>query len=266
LALKINENHTVGVSVNLAYQRFEAKGLQNFDNPGFPFPDSTSSKGNVTNRGHDNSYGAGLHFGWIGKVNDAISIGATYQTKTYMTKFDKYKGLFAEQGDFDVPEQYGVGIAVKANDKLTIAADIQRINYGDVDSVGNSINNLFAGNLLGTNNGAGFAWRDVTAFKLGASYVWDENLTLRAGYNHSSQPIRKSEALFNMLAPGVVQDHLTLGATWTLPNKSELSFAYMHAFEKKVNGANSIHPNFGGGDANLKMYEDSLGIAYGWNI
>jgi long-chain fatty acid transport protein len=266
LAWKINETHTVGVSVNLAYQRFEAKGLQNFDNPGAPMPDSSSSKGNVTNRGHDNSYGAGLHLGWIGKVNDSVSLGATYQTKTYMSKFDKYKGLFAEQGDFDVPEQYGVGIAVKANPKLTIAADIQRINYGDVNSVGNSINNLFAGNLLGTNNGAGFAWRDVTAYKLGASYAWDETLTLRAGYNHSSQPIRKSETMFNILAPGVVQDHLTLGATWVLPNKSELSFAYMHAFEKKVNGSGSIPDGYGGGDANLKMYEDSLGIAYGWNI
>lgn len=261
LAWKINETHTVGVSVNLAYQRFEAKGLQNFDNGNY-----SSSVGNVTNNGHDNSYGAGLHLGWIGKVNDAVSVGATYQTKTYMTKFDKYKGLFAEQGDFDVPEQYGLGIAIKTSPKLTLAADVQRINYGDVDSVGNSINNLFAGNLLGTNNGAGFAWRDVTAYKLGASYAWDETLTLRAGYNHSSQPIRKSETMFNILAPGVVQDHLTLGATWVLPNKSELSFAYMHAFEKKVNGSGSIPDGYGGGDANLKMYEDSLGIAYGWNI
>jgi long-chain fatty acid transport protein len=265
LAWKINKTHTVGVSVNLAYQRFEAKGLQNFDNGNY-----SSSVGNVTNRGHDNSYGAGLHLGWIGKVNDTVSVGATYQTKTYMTKFDKYKGLFAEQGDFDVPEQYGVGVAIKASPKLTLAADVQRINYGDVDSVGASVTNLTVRQIpLGDNNGAGFAWRDVTAYKLGASYAWNENLTLRAGYNHSSQPIRKSETMFNMLAPGVVQDHLTLGATWVLPNKSELSFAYMHAFEKKVNGSNSIPggPNgFGGGDANLKMHEDSLGIAYGWNI
>lgn len=259
VAWKINENHTVGASINLAYQRFEAKGLQNFVG-------SSSSPSNLTNRGHDHAYGAGLHLGWIGKVNDAVTLGATYQTKTYMTKFDKYKGLFAEQGDFDVPEQYGLGIAVKTTPKLTIAADVQRINYSDVDSVGNSISNMFAGNLLGSNNGAGFAWRDVTAYKLGASYAWDETLTLRAGYNHSSQPIRKSETMFNMLAPGVVQDHLTLGATWTLPNKSELSFAYMHAFEKKVRGENSIPGTYGGGDANLKMHEDSLGIAYGWNF
>ncbi len=260
LAWKINENHTVGVSVNLAYQRFEAKGLQNFMM-------SSSSPSNLTNRGHDNSYGAGLHLGWIGKVNDTVSLGATYQTKTYMTKFDKYKGLFAEQGDFDVPEQYGLGIAIKTSPKLTIAADVQRINYGDVDSVGASVTNLTVREIpLGDNNGAGFAWRDVTAYKLGVSYAWDETFTLRAGYNHSSQPIRKSETLFNILAPGVVQDHLTLGATWVLPNKSELSFAYMHAFKKKVQGSNSIPTNFGGGDANLKMHEDSLGIAYGWNI
>jgi long-chain fatty acid transport protein len=52
-----------------------------------------------------------------------------------------------------------------------------------------------------------------------------------------------------------------------LPNKAELSLAYMHAFENTVNGVNSI-PNvpLGGGEANLKMYQDSLGIAYGWQL
>ena len=70
----------------------------------------------------------------------------------------------------------------------------------------------------------------------------------------------------NVIAPGVVQDHITLGATWVLPNKAELSLAYMHAFENEVNGANSIPPGFGGGEANLKMYQDSIGIAYGWNL
>lgn len=261
---KINETNTIGVSVNLAYQRFEMKGLQNFQG-------SSIHPNNVTNKDYDSSYGAGVHIGWIGQISDSVTLGATYQSKTYMSKFDKYKGLFAEGGDFDIPESYGVGIAVKATPALTIAADVQRIEYSEVDSVGNSINNLFAGNLLGSNKGPGFAWRDVTAVKVGASYVWNENLTIRAGYNHSSQPIRKSETLFNILAPGVVQDHITLGATYILPNKSELSFAYMHAFEEKVRGNGSIPPGFppagfGGGNANLKMYEDSLGIAYGWQL
>ena len=256
---KITPSNTIGVAVNLAYQRFEIKGLQNFQA-------ASTSPNNLTNKGYDNSYGAGLHLGWVGQVNDAVTLGATYQSKTYMSKFDKYKGLFAENGDFDIPETYGAGIAIKATPALTVAADIQRINYSDVDSVGNSINNLFAGNQLGTNKGPGFAWKDVTAIKIGTSYAWNESLTIRAGYNHSSQPIRKSETLFNILAPGVVQDHITFGATYVLPNKSELSFAYMHAFEENVRGSGSIPSGFGRGEANLKMYEDSLGIAYGWQL
>ncbi len=187
---KLTPTNTIGVSLNLAYQRFEAKGLENFAAPN-PY---SSAGDNVTNKGHDNSYGAGLHIGWIGQLNDTVTLGATYQSRTYMSKFDKYKGLFAESGDFDIPAAYGVGIAVKATPQLTLAADVQRINYSDVASVGNlSLSNL--GNGLGSNNGAGFGWRDVTAVKLGASYAWNENLTLRAGYNHSTQPIRSGETL-----------------------------------------------------------------------
>jgi long-chain fatty acid transport protein len=262
---KVTPSNTIGVSLNLAYQRFEAKGIQNFQS-------MSLHPNNVTNKGHDSSSGLGVRLGWIGQINDIVNLGATYQSKTYMSKFDKYKGLFAEGGDFDIPENYGIGLAVKATPQLTLAADVERINYSGVDSVGNaSLSNLFAGNALGSKNGPGFAWRDVTAVKLGASYAYNETLTLRAGYNHSTQPIPKNETLFNILAPGVVQDHLTFGATWTLPNKSELSFSYMHAFEEKVRGSNSIPPGFppagfGGGNANIKMYEDSLGIAYGWRL
>jgi long-chain fatty acid transport protein len=260
---RVNEQHVLGVSLNLAYQRFEAKGLQNFDNAGF-----TTSPGDVTNNGHDNSYGAGLRFGWIGQISDAVTLGATYQTKTYASKFDKYKGLFAEGGDIDIPANYGVGIAVKATPALTIAADAQRILYSDVDSIGNlSLSNLFAGNALGSSKGPGFGWRDVTVLKVGAQYAYSNTLTLRAGYNHSSQPVRSSETLFNILAPAVVQDHLTLGATYTLPNKSELSFFFAHAFENKVRGNNSIPAApFGGGEADLRMNQNSLGIAYGWAL
>ena len=257
---KINASNTVGVSVNLAYQRFEAKGLQNFANSTY-----SSSPNNVTDKGHDDSYGAGLKFGWIGQINDQVSVGATYQTKTYMSKFDKYQGLFAESGSFDVPANYGIGLAVKATPALTLAADLERIEYSDVRAINNPLLPNFGVAQLGTNGGAGFGWRDVTVTKLGASYQYSDSLTLRAGYNHSTQPIPKSETFFNILAPGVVQDHLTLGATWTLSDKSELSMAYMHALENSVKGANSI-PGFGGGEANLKMYEDSIGVAYGWKL
>jgi long-chain fatty acid transport protein len=261
-AYKITKDHAVGVSLNLAYQRFKAYGLQNF---AFPPPFNASiSPNDVTNNGYDSSTGWGIKLGYTGNLTDAVTVGATYQSRTWMSKFGDYKGLFAEKGDFDIPENYGIGIAVKATPKLTVAADLQRINYGDIESVGNKVDCFFAGLCqLGADNGPGFGWRNMTVFKLGVSYAWSDKLTLRAGVSTTNQPIPKSQTLFNMIAPGVVENHLTLGATWAVSPTSELSLAYMHAFSKKVKGSNSIPligPPF---EANLKMYEDSLGIAYG---
>jgi long-chain fatty acid transport protein len=142
-----------------------------------------------------------------------------------------------------------------------------------VDSIGNSIAqwNQQASFLGGTgnqglSNGPGFGWRDATVFKLGASYNINESLTLRAGYNHTDQPIKHSEVLFNVLAPAVVQDHLTLGGTYKVSDKSELSFNYVHAFSNTVSGTNAIPAQFGSGNVDLKMRQDSVGISYGWNL
>lgn len=265
-SMKLNENHSVGIGLNLAVQAFEAQGLQNFDAPGV-----TSSVGNVTNNGHDFSYGAGIRLGWQGKVSDTVTLGATYQTRTYMSEFDDYAGLFAEQGDFDIPENFALGIAVQATPKLLVAADVMRINYSELNSVGNG------GPMtnptpfpLGGDNAAGFGWDDQTIYKLGIAYQYSNRLTLRAGLNHADQPIPAAETLFNILAPATVEDHLTLGATWILDNGSELTFSYMHAFENTVNGAGSIPPGFppgmGGGNADLKMYQDAIGVAYSWKM
>jgi len=259
VAYKLTPQHSIGVSLNLAYQRFKANGLQNF-------AALSSAPTALSDTGYDSSTGWGVRVGWTGQVSDTVTLGATYQTKTRMGKFDSYRGLFAEQGGFDIPANYAIGIALKATPKTTIAFDVERIEYSGVRSVNNPLlPNLFIA-PLGADNGTGFGWRDTTVFKLGADYRYSDRLTLRAGWNYNRQPIPQSETLFNILAPGVVEHHVTLGATWTLANKSELSFAYMHAFEKQVDGANSIPAALGGGNANLRMYQDSLGVAYGWKF
>jgi long-chain fatty acid transport protein len=52
-----------------------------------------------------------------------------------------------------------------------------------------------------------------------------------------------------------------------LSNKSELSFFFAHAFENKVRGNNSIPAvPFDGGEADVRMNQNSLGVAYGWSL
>lgn len=265
VAWKLSEGNAIGLSVNLAYQRFKATGLQNFDNAS-----QSSSPGNVTDNGYDSSTGAGLRVGWTGTVSSAVSLGATYQTKTNMGKFDRYKGLFAEQGDFDIPASAAVGIAIKMSPKTVVAFDVEEIYYSDVKAINNPLGPVSGGgilaNTLGNNNGAGFGWQDITVYKLGFSTEVNKNMTLRAGWNRGEQPIPNTQTFFNLLAPGVVKDHLTLGATWQSTKDSELTVSYMHALNNKVNGMNSIPTSFGGGNANLEMDQNSLGIAYSWKM
>lgn len=256
-AIKVTPRNAFGVSLNIAYQRFEAQGLQNFASPYFSI-DPT----HVTNRGYDSSFGWGTRVGWIGQVNRIVTLGATFQTRTYMQKFQQYRGLFAEQGGFDIPANFAGGAAIKVSRRATVALDVERILYGQVKSLGNSGSNQA---LLGSNDGPGFGWHDITVPKVGVDYSVSHALTLRGGYNHSGVPFANAETFFNLLAPGVVQSHITAGATWNLRGGKELNFAYYHAFEKTVTGVSSIPPGAGGGNANLRMYEDSVGISFGWS-
>ncbi|MDP1900567.1 MAG: outer membrane protein transport protein [Rubrivivax sp.] len=272
---KISEAHSIGISPLLGYQRFKVEGLQAFDetlNMGFgPFT-FTSSQGNTTNRGYDGATGFGVRVGWMGKISDTVTLGAAYSSKIRMDKFEKYKGLFAEQGGFDIPENYNFGIAVKAMPTLMVAFDVQQINYSKVASIANGVANTLlslppvAPNRLGDANGSGFNWRDQTVYKLGAEYEYAKGVVLRGGFNYGRSPIRDGDMAdisFNIIAPGVVEKHLTLGATWTLASKAELTFSYMHAFTKSVTGPSATALLGVGGTETLKMSQNALGIAYG---
>ncbi len=258
LAYKLNEDHALGVAVNFAYQRFKAEGI-------VPFAAFSSAPGSFTNQGNDSSTGWGIRLGYTGRITPDVTLGLTWASKTKTGDFDKYKGLFAEQGGFDIPANFGAGVAWKATDKLTLAADLQRIQYSDVKSVGNPLSNLFSGNLFGTSNGPGFGWKDVNVVKIGVAYELQE-WTLRGGYSYATQPIPSSQTLLNILAPGVVQNHLSLGATWNHGKTGELSFAYTHAFKTTVNGNGSIPLAYGGGESDIHLSENILGVAYGWKF
>jgi long-chain fatty acid transport protein len=261
VAYKIAPNHSVGLSLLLGYQMFKATGLQAFDNaPGFP--PFTQSPGSVTNRGTDSSHGFGVRIGYFGKLTDQVTVGAAYSPKMNMSRFDKYKGLFAGNGDFDIPENYTAGVAFTPVPGWTAALDYQRINYSRVPSVGNSSMPVAP---LGAPNGPGFGWRDVDVLKLGVQWQMSASLALRAGYNHGTNPIRPSDVTFNILAPGVMTSHYTAGFTYAMDKADEITGAFMYAPRKSVTGSSLFNAMMGpgaGGNETISMKEYSVGL--GW--
>lgn len=262
LAWKVNDSNSIGIGINLAYQQFTAKGIQPFAQ----MPGMSADPSAVTSNQHDSSTGAGVRLGWTGQITPDITLGATWSSRTRMGKFDKYKGLFADQGGFDIPENYGVGLTYKATPRLTLATEVQRILYSDVSAVGNPINGLLQGQALGSSGGPGFGWKNINVYRLGASFDLSDTLTLRGGYSHADQPVPSSQTLFNVLAPGVVQNHVSLGATWKPSKSGELSVAYTHGFKKTVRGNQSIPASFRGGEADVSLSENVWGVSYGWKF
>jgi long-chain fatty acid transport protein len=224
----------------------------------------SSSPSNLTNNGHDNSFGYGARIGYLGEILSGLFLGASYQTRIYMSEFDDYKGLFAEDGDFDIPQNWTVGLAFKATPALTFAADVQKIYYSDIDSIGNPILPNLMKSPLGSDHGAGFGWDDMTVFKFGVQWQSSEEWIWRGGFSYGEQPIDGSEVLFNILAPAVIETHATFGVTKKIGKNQELDFSFMRAFPKTVKGPNPLEAP---GQQTIKLKMNQWGsVGYTWKF
>ena len=144
-----------------------------------------------------------------------------------------------------------------------IVFDVKRIYYSDVASIGNPLlPNLMEG-PLGSNNGAGFGWDDITVYKIGLNYPVNENWNIRAGFSIGDQPISESEVLFNILAPGVVTKHITFGIGKMINYENELSFFVMRATSESVSGANPLEvPGQQTIDIRMDQWEFGMGYTF----
>lgn len=172
-------------------------------------------------------------FGAVFKASPALTLGASYQTKTSLKDMKtgasgagmSATGGFADAGritviDFQWPAMTSVGLGWQATPALLVAADIKRIGWSDVmkdfklryDSAGMGGSVSFA---LTQN------WKDQTVTNLGLAYMVNTQTTLRAGLNLASNPI--PAAYVNPLFPATVERHYTLGLGYKLSPAGELN-------------------------------------------
>ncbi|NNL63978.1 MAG: hypothetical protein HKO69_09225 [Woeseiaceae bacterium] len=294
---KIGDNFSWGIGPVAAVQLFEATGVTAFtpytqtfaDNfPGYfgaclqgggdeltcqgqaqqqAFGDVTS----LTNNGHDMSTGFGFAVGiWGG--SERFSYGLAYQSKMSMSEFEDYADLFAQDGSFDIPSTIKGGISFTAGGAARVNLDVEHIAYSDADSVTNSIMNLItacytagfapqfeSSGCLGGPSGAGFGWDDVTVYKAGIEWQSNEKNTYRFGFSYGEQPISSGEVLFNILAPGVMEYHMTAGWTRERSNGHVMSWSLMYAPTKEITGTSTFDPTQ---SIKLKMTQVELEFAY----
>jgi long-chain fatty acid transport protein len=198
-----------------------------------------AGKSAVFNFSNDNDFsgkanGAGLsaRLGFAFQASPSLSFGGAYQAKTDMSDWegtgtmsilDETGAVFNNMNlpgtykikDFQFPSTLTLGMAYTM-DKWLFAADITQIDWSSVMKAFNlnftvdpSVPN-FGG--AATDISLKQEWDDQTVLKLGAAYELNKQLTLRGGLNLANNPI--PDEYLNPLFPAIIENHVTLGATW----------------------------------------------------
>ncbi|MFU8777501.1 MAG: OmpP1/FadL family transporter [Roseovarius sp.] len=258
-ARQVNDRLSLGISPILAVQRFKAQGLQAFSG-------LSISPGDVTNRGHDWSTGFGLNLGLLYEASPQWAFGAAYRNEIQMSRFGKYRGLFAGGGEFDVPAMLTLGAAYTpaTAPQWTITGEYQRIFYGNVKPIANP--SAPPNGPLGAPNGVGFGWEDIDVWRLAAIWRKTDKLTLRSGVSYSTEFISNDgDVVINTIAPGTPQWHISAGGTYEISDRWAFTFSYTHAFANSFSGANPALTGVAQ-QVKIRMHQNEIatGLSYRW--
>ena len=258
VAVYFNDWLSFGLSIDWQIQRLKVNGLQNFDNPV-----SSAFPGHVTNREYSYAQGVTPTIGWRGQITKNIALAATYRPKAHMRNFKKYKGFLAQHGRLDVPEKIGAAISVNIG-CWTACFDFEFIRWDNVRALHNPLLPNLLVSQLGRKDGAGFGFRNQPYYRVGVEWQATDCWTFRAGFRHARTAVRRTQTAVNVLTLDCVEDFVTVGGTWLVSARHELSWYYAHGFQKKVKGKNSIPAVFGGGNIDIKEQKDAAALSWGW--
>jgi long-chain fatty acid transport protein len=240
------------------YEPFGGTGISSLDYAWFDYSNDNRFSGKA--RG----YGAAGKIGAVFRVDDRLTLGASYHSETRLgdMKTDEARILMAvEMGghnleipvsgsirvkDFQWPATWAVGAAFQATDRLLLVGDIKRINWADtmqqfrmVFTADATQADAMAGAFAGLELDAVLfqRWEDQTVYQVGGAYQVNSQLTLRAGYNYASNPV--PDQYLNALFPAIVERHVTAGFGYGFNETQTIDFSLQHAPEVTATNPNT---------------------------
>ncbi len=255
LSVALSPQQSLGVALNVGYQVLEIEGVE-FLGALSQDPDK------VSDNGKDGAFNVGFSLGWRAQYANGLTLGAGYKSKSWAQRHTRYAGLLADGGRLELPAIWGAGVAYQLTPSIQVAADYQRYEFEAESSFGNRLSALNQGKPLGSEQGPGFGYRDLNAYKLGVNWQALPQTSIKAGYIAANQMMSKSETLFGMLGPVPTTTHYTVGFSSNLGGY-ELSGMVAHAPCQTVRGKNSIPAAFGGGEVNVSYRMWAFGLTIG---
>jgi long-chain fatty acid transport protein len=279
VAARVTDRLTLGIALNGDYQSVEIKeAFRGIVLPGAPplvSLDLSRSPG---------TFGIGTTLGAMYKAHDRVDIGFSYSSQQYfqdteyrlpagaVTNFPQSNGTAtnAAAGRYDLdlnyPQQWALGVAARPMDRWLVSFDVKWINWAAThDAVKLKGSFMLNGTQPIDTIALPFGWDNQWVFAVGTQYQVTDAFAVRAGFNHAKAPIDEADVFNNLAFPAVVEDHLTLGATYRLGDHWEMSGAYKKALKNELTGKSDIPTPFqtlAGTDsgAKISMDQHSVGV------
>lgn len=258
-SLKLNEDHSIGFSLDYFYLSHRRNGFQNSDNPV-----RSISPGHVTNNGMDHSHGLGLTLGWRWNINKSLTFGLAYIKKGYVGQYRKYRGYEPHHAKNYIPQTIGGGFTYRFTQKIAGRLEVVWTNFGNLPNSNNTIlpNGQLNTNKRGSNKSPGSGLQDATFINLGLGYKVNSALSLGAGLSHRFKLSRKSPYIIShSYIRQTIYNLITFGANYNF-HPHDFFLTLSHGFTNHQSGY--MPEQIGGGKFTSKKSFNSLSIAWGY--
>lgn len=258
-SLKLNESHSIGLSLDYFYLSHRRDGFQRADNPL-----RSVSPGHVTNNGMNHSGGLGLSLGWRWNIRKSLAFGLAFVKKSYVGQYRKYRGYEPHHAKNYIPATLGAGFTYLFTEKLAGRLEVLWTNFGDLPNANNTI--LSDGRLnlskRGSNKSPGPGLQNATYLNLGLGYKILPELSLGAGFSHRFKRARGSPYIIShSYSRQTIYDIVSVGGNFKY-HHHEFFFTFSRGFENRESGY--LPPQLLGGKFTSKKSNDSLSIAWGY--
>jgi long-chain fatty acid transport protein len=230
-AIQVAPNFSLGFSLNAERATLEVEPA------GFAAPDCSPGPAGpvcyLPGVHSDSRFGFGATVGALWEITPAFNLGGSYTSKTKFQSFEwnsthanpnllNYGTARDIKFEVDTPAIAVLGLAFKPAPNLSFALDGKWINYASAAGFGSGPENL--------------GWQNIKVIAAGVELKATPSLTLRAGYNHSDNPIPDNLSFNSIIAPAIFKNHACLGLGLKIYNNLDANLALYRVFKTTGSG------------------------------
>ncbi|HEV3439780.1 MAG TPA: outer membrane protein transport protein [Gemmata sp.] len=234
VSYRITDRLTVGIgpTIDVALASFDPAffGRPSLNGSGqVVFPNATTS---------EPFWGGGFRAGLVYSPTDTLDIGFGYTSPQWFQTWQfNARDLSGNPQTLSLnptlPAIYSLGFGWKALEGLLLALDLRYFDYADARLFGTAVKD------------GGLGWDSVFSVALGANYQVNDRIAIRAGYQYNTNPLASTSTLFNIQAPAILQNTISVGTTVAINSSISASLGYAYSFQNSITGTAEQIPGAG---------------------